>query len=32
MCSKVYRCYSCRVEVVLAGGDLEDEWLIVVDG
>jgi len=25
-------CYSYRVEVVLAGGDLEDEWLTVVDG
>ncbi|KAL9379620.1 hypothetical protein Peur_028102 [Populus x canadensis] len=27
-----YRCYSYRVEVVLAGSDLEDEWLTVVDG
>jgi len=25
-------CYSYRVEVVLAGGDLEDEWLTIVDG
>lgn len=27
-----YMCYSYRVEVVLAGGDLEDEWLTVIDG
>lgn len=27
-----YMCYSYRVEVVLAGGDLEDEWLTIVDG
>jgi len=25
-------CYSYRVEVVLAGGDLEDEWLTIIDG